>query len=179
MAGKGGLLNQYLHVADLFERVGPVLTCGGPARARGRSNRAPALRSTARLSYLILRSQRTMMLRCARTTFELKQDKLLRLWCHEESRVFRDRLISAEDRSWFNDALQVLMEHGGSACCRHKTLAAPEARYRALTVLSVLSFGYPWVLSQEPPAARLTSTPAASSRSYRRVDTLSVASWLR
>ncbi|CAN0522579.1 unnamed protein product, partial [Scytosiphon promiscuus] len=37
-----------------------------------------------------------------------QQDKLLRLWCHEESRVFRDRLISAEDRSWFNDALQVL-----------------------------------------------------------------------
>lgn len=35
------------------------------------------------------------------------QDKLLRLWCHEESRVFRDRLISAEDRTWFNDALQV------------------------------------------------------------------------
>ncbi|CAM9488334.1 unnamed protein product [Laminaria digitata] len=36
-----------------------------------------------------------------------EQDKLLRLWCHEESRVFRDRLISAEDRSWFNNALQV------------------------------------------------------------------------
>lgn len=35
------------------------------------------------------------------------QDKLLNLWCHEESRVFRDRLISAEDRTWFNDALQV------------------------------------------------------------------------
>ncbi|CAM9194153.1 unnamed protein product, partial [Hapterophycus canaliculatus] len=39
------------------------------------------------------------------------QDKFLRLWCHEESRVFRDRLISAEDRTWFNDALQsVLLE---------------------------------------------------------------------
>ena len=36
------------------------------------------------------------------------QDKILRLWCHEESRVFRDRLISAEDRTWFNDALQVI-----------------------------------------------------------------------
>lgn len=35
------------------------------------------------------------------------QDKILRLWCHEESRVFRDRLISAEDRTWFNNALQV------------------------------------------------------------------------
>lgn len=34
------------------------------------------------------------------------QEKLLKLWCHEESRVFRDRLISAEDRAWFNDALQ-------------------------------------------------------------------------
>lgn len=35
------------------------------------------------------------------------KDKFLRLWCHEESRVFRDRLISAEDRTWFNNALQV------------------------------------------------------------------------
>lgn len=35
------------------------------------------------------------------------KDKFLRLWCHEECRVFRDRLISAEDRTWFNDALQV------------------------------------------------------------------------
>lgn len=35
------------------------------------------------------------------------QEKLLRLWCHEESRVFRDRLICAEDRTWFNEALQV------------------------------------------------------------------------
>lgn len=35
------------------------------------------------------------------------KDKFLRLWCHEESRVFRDRLISAEDRTWFNGALQV------------------------------------------------------------------------
>lgn len=35
------------------------------------------------------------------------QDKFLRLWCHEESRVFRDRLISAEDRTWFNLALKV------------------------------------------------------------------------
>eukprot|EP00752_Nemacystus_decipiens_P017827 g15983.t1 len=40
------------------------------------------------------------------------KDKFLRLWCHEESRVFRDRLISAEDRTWFNNALQsVLMEY--------------------------------------------------------------------
>ncbi|CAM9936766.1 unnamed protein product [Ectocarpus sp. 6 AP-2014] len=39
------------------------------------------------------------------------KDKFLRLWCHEESRVFRDRLISAEDRTWFNGALQsVLLE---------------------------------------------------------------------
>lgn len=37
------------------------------------------------------------------------KDKFLRLWCHEESRVFRDRLISAEDRTWFNNALQVFL----------------------------------------------------------------------
>ncbi|CAM9370413.1 unnamed protein product, partial [Discosporangium mesarthrocarpum] len=40
------------------------------------------------------------------------KDKLLRLWCHEESRVFRDRLISEEDRRWFNTAIKdVLSEH--------------------------------------------------------------------
>ena len=33
------------------------------------------------------------------------KDTLLKLWCHEESRVFRDRLISEEDRDWFNGAL--------------------------------------------------------------------------
>lgn len=41
------------------------------------------------------------------------KDKFLRLWCHEESRVFRDRLISAEDRTWFNNALQVTVSIPG------------------------------------------------------------------
>ena len=30
---------------------------------------------------------------------------MLRLWCHELSRVFHDRLINAEDRKWFFDLL--------------------------------------------------------------------------
>ncbi|CAM9432634.1 unnamed protein product, partial [Choristocarpus tenellus] len=34
------------------------------------------------------------------------KNKLLLVWCHEESRVFRDRLISEEDRCWFNTALK-------------------------------------------------------------------------
>eukprot|EP01038_Epipyxis_sp_PR26KG_P008413 gene8413-11380_t len=32
-------------------------------------------------------------------------ESLIRLWCHESSRVFRDRLINDEDRLWFNNAL--------------------------------------------------------------------------
>lgn len=52
----------------------------------------------------------------------IAQDKLLRLWCHEESRVFRDRLISAEDRTWFNDALQV----SGTFCWRISSNGQPE-----------------------------------------------------
>lgn len=46
------------------------------------------------------------------------QDKFLRLWCHEESRVFRDRLISAEDRTWFNGALQVDIQQSLTKWCR-------------------------------------------------------------
>ncbi|CAM9568719.1 unnamed protein product [Heterosigma akashiwo] len=34
---------------------------------------------------------------------------LLKLWCHEECRVFRDRLINQEDRDWFNRLLQELL----------------------------------------------------------------------
>lgn len=30
------------------------------------------------------------------------QNSLIRLWCHEGSRVFRDRLINEEDRTWYN-----------------------------------------------------------------------------
>ncbi|RYG69461.1 hypothetical protein EON64_02655, partial [archaeon] len=30
---------------------------------------------------------------------------LMRLWCHESARVFRDRLINDEDRDWFNGAV--------------------------------------------------------------------------
>jgi dynein heavy chain, axonemal len=33
------------------------------------------------------------------------QDSLVRLWCHESARVFRDRLINDDDRSWFNNAV--------------------------------------------------------------------------
>jgi dynein heavy chain, axonemal len=33
------------------------------------------------------------------------KSSILKLWCHESARVFRDRLINEEDRSWFNGAL--------------------------------------------------------------------------
>ena len=32
------------------------------------------------------------------------KDELIRLWCHEGQRVFRDRLINEDDRVWFNEA---------------------------------------------------------------------------
>lgn len=40
------------------------------------------------------------------------QDKvqLLRLWYHESCRVFRDRLVNEEDRSWFDKLLESCME---------------------------------------------------------------------
>jgi len=38
------------------------------------------------------------------------QDALQRLWLHEMTRCFRDRLINEEDRSWFNDTLMDKMD---------------------------------------------------------------------
>jgi dynein heavy chain len=35
---------------------------------------------------------------------------MLRLWCHELSRVFHDRLINAEDRKWFFDLLDTKLD---------------------------------------------------------------------
>ena len=32
--------------------------------------------------------------------------ELLKLWFHENSRVFRDRLINDEDRNWFSNLLK-------------------------------------------------------------------------
>ncbi|XP_037386166.1 dynein axonemal heavy chain 1 isoform X5 [Talpa occidentalis] len=36
--------------------------------------------------------------------------QLLRLWYHENCRVFRDRLVNGEDRSWFDKLLETQME---------------------------------------------------------------------
>ena len=38
------------------------------------------------------------------------RDSLLRLWVHEMQRVFRDRLISQEDRDWFNTATAEMLK---------------------------------------------------------------------
>ncbi|XP_032177365.1 dynein heavy chain 1, axonemal isoform X1 [Mustela erminea] len=39
--------------------------------------------------------------------------RLLRLWYHESCRVFRDRLVNDEDRSWFDKLLESCMEQWG------------------------------------------------------------------
>uniref|UniRef100_A0A4W5QVG2 Dynein axonemal heavy chain 1 n=1 Tax=Hucho hucho TaxID=62062 RepID=A0A4W5QVG2_9TELE len=45
----------------------------------------------------------------------MAEDKmhLLQLWYHESCRVFQDRLVSAEDRDWFDKLLQVRIEEFG------------------------------------------------------------------
>jgi len=48
--------------------------------------------------------------------FISSKDSLIKLWCHESQRVFRDRLIDQDDRDWFNKA--VLTE-------LHDTLSSP------------------------------------------------------
>lgn len=46
----------------------------------------------------------------------LCQDKLplLRLWYHETCRVFRDRLVNEEDRTWFDDLMKSMMLEWGT-----------------------------------------------------------------
>ena len=39
--------------------------------------------------------------------------KLTRLWAHESLRVFHDRLVSDEDRAWFQGQLKVCGGMGG------------------------------------------------------------------
>ena len=39
-----------------------------------------------------------------RPKYLLNKDALVRLWCHEGARVFRDRLVNEEDRDWYDNA---------------------------------------------------------------------------
>ncbi|GMH64114.1 hypothetical protein TrST_g1151 [Triparma strigata] len=42
------------------------------------------------------------------------EEQLLKLWCHEEARVVRDRLIDDHDRDWFNNMMkEMLATHMG------------------------------------------------------------------
>ena len=38
------------------------------------------------------------------------KDSLLKLWLHEQARVFRDRLINADDRHWFNSQCAAMLK---------------------------------------------------------------------
>ena len=44
------------------------------------------------------------------------KDSLVRLWCHEGARVFKDRLVNDEDRNWFDNA--TLLQLHSSLDCR-------------------------------------------------------------
>lgn len=39
----------------------------------------------------------------AKTQTLNRNDKMIKLWIHEASRVFHDRLINAEDKRWFTE----------------------------------------------------------------------------
>uniref|UniRef100_A0A8C5T8B7 Dynein axonemal heavy chain 1 n=1 Tax=Malurus cyaneus samueli TaxID=2593467 RepID=A0A8C5T8B7_9PASS len=52
------------------------------------------------------------MLMAEPSTVQVKQ--LLRLWYHESCRVFRDRLVSDEDRTWFDKLMEEKMEDFGT-----------------------------------------------------------------
>jgi dynein heavy chain, axonemal len=38
------------------------------------------------------------------------QEELVRLWVHENKRVFEDRLINAEDHEWFTNLMRKQLE---------------------------------------------------------------------
>lgn len=46
----------------------------------------------------------------AKTQTLNRNDKMIKLWIHESSRVFHDRLISASDKQWFNDLMVQLIK---------------------------------------------------------------------
>jgi dynein heavy chain, axonemal len=49
-----------------------------------------------------------------RAQFTSTQEDLVKLWCHEECRVFRDRLINEHDREYFNTLIsELLRQHMG------------------------------------------------------------------
>ncbi|XP_049589438.1 dynein axonemal heavy chain 1 [Syngnathus scovelli] len=49
----------------------------------------------------------------AETCMIENKDMLLRLWYHENCRVFQDRLVCAEDREWFNSLLKEFIQEFG------------------------------------------------------------------
>lgn len=46
----------------------------------------------------------------AKTATLNRNDKMMKLWIHEASRVFHDRLISTEDKRWFTDLVVDLIK---------------------------------------------------------------------
>ena len=48
------------------------------------------------------------MMMCNRDSIK-DETSLKRLWVHEVSRVFSDRLVNDEDKTWFNDLIVELL----------------------------------------------------------------------
>ena len=47
----------------------------------------------------------------AKTQTLNRNDKMIKLWIHEASRVFHDRLVSSEDKKWFTELVVDLIKN--------------------------------------------------------------------
>lgn len=103
--------------------------------------------------------------------------QLLRLWYHENCRVFRDRLVNEEDRTWFDKLLESHMEQWEVAftkVCPFQPLLYGDFMAPGSDVKS-----YELITSEKkvrglPPAGPLHSTPRGPEPSAATDNRLSV-----